>query len=156
MKTITKGILTNIICLILITIYFICFNTQAIQLESSTLLRFIDISSMIFLGISIILFEIGYRKEENKIFINGIEILILAIFVLLIKHVLRPTSIEVTNYTKTGIYAIGAYYIAKLGVTYTKSRSEELKNLSDIKEIVKEEPRKKEAKRKNIKVEEGK
>ena len=35
-------------------------------------------------------------------------------------------------------------------------KQDELKALSDIKEIVKEEPRKKATKRKNIKVEEGK
>ena len=39
---------------------------------------------------------------------------------------------------------------------YTKLKHDELKNLSDIKEIVKEEPIKKETKRKNKKVEEGK
>lgn len=156
MKTITKDILANIICLILITIYFVCFNTQAIHLESATLLRVIDISSMSFLGISIILFEIGYRKEKTKVFINGIEILILAIFTLFIKHMPKVLNTEIIDYTKKGIYLYGAYYIIKSAAIYTKLKQDELQQLSDIKEIVKEEPRKKATKRKNIKVEEGK
>ena len=156
MKIITKDIVANIIFLTVIIIYFICFNLKVAFLESAILSRIIDISSMCFLGIAIILFEIGYKKEKKKIFVNGIEILILAIYILLIKHILRATNIEITKYTKIGIYAIITYYIAKTGVTYTKSRYDELKNLSDIKEIVKEEPRKKATKRKNIKVEEGK
>ena len=39
---------------------------------------------------------------------------------------------------------------------YTKMQQDKLNALSDIKELVKEEPTKKATKRKNIKVEEGK
>ena len=45
--------------------------------------------------------------------------------------------------------------MVKSGIMYTKKRYNEFKSLSDIKEIVKEEPTKRVAKRKNIKVKEG-
>ena len=41
-------------------------------------------------------------------------------------------------------------------IQYTLETHNKFKNLSDIKEIIKEEPVKKVSKRKNIKVEEGK
>ena len=44
------------------------------------------------------------------------------------------------------------YYILKSALLYTKEQQNKLNNLSDIKEIVKEESIKKETKRKNKKV----
>ena len=65
-KTIVKDVITNIIYLILMIIYFICFNTQVITLEQTILTRYIDISSMTFLVIAIIMFEVGYIKNIYK------------------------------------------------------------------------------------------
>ena len=155
-KTIVKDVITNIIYLILMIIYFICFNTQVITLEQTILTRYIDISSMTFLVIAIIMFEVGYRNNKSKIFINGVEFLVLAIATLLIKHIPKTLGYTVENYIKILIYVFIAYYILKLVILYTKTKRDELKKLSDIKEIVKEEPIKRVTKRKNKKVEEGK
>ena len=155
-KTIVKDILANIIYLLLVVIYFVCFNTQAIQLETKVLENYINISSLTFLFISIIFFELGYRKNKRKVFINGIEYFTLAIFTLLIKHLPKVSGYTVNNYTEVVTYVFIAYYIIKSAIMYTKKKHDELKSLSDIKEIVKEEPAKKMTKRKNKKVEEGK
>ena len=155
-KNIVRDILANIIYLILVVIYFVTFNTQGNLLDSETLIKYIDISSITFLLIAIVMFEIGYRKDKAKIFIYGIEFLALAIFTLLIKHMPKVLGYTMKEYTEIGTYAFIAYYILKSGVQYTIKKQNELKSLSDIKEIIKEEPTKKETKRKNIKVEEGK
>ena len=155
-KPIVKDIITNVIYMLLVIIYFICFNTQVITLEQSIILRYVDISSIVFVGIAIILFEIGYKNEKAKIFTNGVEFLILAIFTLLIKHMPKALGCTMKSYTEIVTYAFIIYYILKTAVMYTKMQQDKLKALSDIKEIVKEEPTKKATKRKNIKVEEGK
>ena len=103
-KTIVKDVITNIIYLILMIIYFICFNTQVITLEQTILTRYIDISSMTFLVIAIIMFEVGYRNNKSKIFINGVEFLVLAIATLLIKHIPKTLGYTVENYIKILIY----------------------------------------------------
>lgn len=155
-KSIVKDILINVINLIVVTTYFIIFNQQSNLLDSKILTNFIDISSMIILGLAIVMFEIGYRKDKAKIFIYGIEFLALAIFTLLIKHMPKVLGYTMREYTEIGIYTFIAYYILKSGIEYTIEKQKELKELSDIKEIVKEEPTKKATKRKNKKVEEGK
>ena len=155
-KPIVKDVITNVTYLILVVIYFVCFNTQGSQLDQSILTNYINISAMTFLAISIVLFEIGYRKEKTKIFINGIEFLVLAIFTLLIKHMTKVLGHTMRNYTEVGTYAFVAYYILKTAIMYTKMKYDQLKSMSDIKEIVKEEPTKKATKRKNKKVKEGK
>ena len=152
MKNIEKS---NIIFVLLIVIYFICFNTQCVNLETSILTQCINISSLIFLGIAIVMFEIGYRKDKKKIGIHGIEILVLGIFTLLMKHMPRILESDMKTYIEMGTYGFIIYYVLKSAIMYTKKKQEELKSLSDIKEIVKEEPIKKEAKRRNKK-EEGK
>ena len=76
---------------------------------------------------------------------------------LLIKYLPKAFGYTIEKYTQTLIFIFVIYYILKCAILYTKMKYDELKNLSDIKEIVKEEPVKKEAKRKNKKiVEEGK
>jgi len=155
-KEMVKNILTNLIYSILIIIYFITLNTQGSLLDQTILIKYINISSLTFLTIAIIMLEVGYRKDKNKIFINGIEFLILAIFTLLIRQMPKTLNSTIESYTKIGTYAFVAYYISKTGIQYTIKKHKELKELSDIKEIVKEEPTKKATKRKNIKVEEGK
>lgn len=155
-KTISKDIITNIIFLILVAIYFICFNTQGSLLKPVVLTQYINISSMTFLAIAIVFFEIGFRKNKGKIFVNGIEFLIFAILTLLIKHMPKVLNITMKDYTEIVAYGFIIYYILKFAIIYTKEKQNQLKSLSDIKEIVKEEPTKKVSKRKNIKVEEGK
>lgn len=155
-KTIVRDILTNILYLILVVIYFTTFNTQGPLLDSKTLIKYINISSIAFLGIAIILFEIAYRRDKGKMYIYGMEFLVLAIFTLLIKHMPKILGCTMKTYTEVGTYAFIGYYILKSGMQYTSEKQNQLKNLSDIKEIVKEEPAKKITKRKNIKIEEGK
>ena len=151
-KPIVKDVITNITYLLLVALYFICFNTQLLSIDSTLLIRYIDISSMVFLGISIIMFEVGYRKDKSKIFVNGVEFFVLAIFTLLIKHMPKVLGNTVKDYNQVGIYTFIAYYILKSAIMYTKMRHDQLKELSDIKDIVKEEPTKKVTKRKNIKI----
>jgi len=155
-EAIVKDILINTLYTILITTYFIILNSQLNLLNSAILTKCINVSSLIFLVISIVMFEIGYRKDKSKTFINGIEILVVAIFTLFIKHIPKVLECTIQEYIQTGTLAFVAYYILKSGIQYTIKKQNELKDLSDIKEIVKEEPTKKATKRKNLKVEEGK
>ena len=81
------------------------------------------------------------------------EFLVLAIFTLLIKHIPKLLDCNTQTYVLIGSYLFAIYYMLKSTILYTKERQEDLKKLSDIKEIVKEEPIKKVTKRKNKKIE---
>ena len=152
----TRDILTNLIYSAIIIIYFIFFNLQYKSLAISTLAQYIKISSLVFLGIAIIMLEVGYRKKLKSIFFNGFEFSVLAAFILLMQHLPKLFKWTDNTYILIGSYLFAIYYILKYAMLYTKEKQNELNRLSDIKEIVKEEPRKKATKRKNIKVEEGK
>jgi len=155
-KDIVRDILTNLIYMILVIIYFVTFNIQGLLLDSKMLINYINTSSMMFLLLAIVIFEMAYKKSKGKIYIYGIEFLILSTVTLFIRHIPKTIDCSQKKYTEIIIYTFIIYYLLKSAIQYTIKKHNELKSLSDIKEIVKEEPTKKVTKRKNIRVEEGK
>ena len=152
----TQRILTNLTYALITILYFIFFSTQYTKLEANILIKYINASSMLFLGISIIMMEIAYRKNNELTFFNGLEFLAMAIFILLTQHMSKVLNCSIQVYTLAGANFLAVYYILKSAILYTKDQQNKLKDLSDIKDIVKDEPIKKATKRRNKKVEEGK
>lgn len=148
-KTIARKILKNLIYVTIITIYLIFFNMYVINLGTEIFSQCIKIASFVLLIITIIIFEIAYKKDNDEIAISGIEILVLAIYSILVQYISKTLKIEEKTYLTIGTYASLIYYFIKNIVIYTREKKKELDNLSDIKEIVKNEPIKKETKRKN-------
>lgn len=151
----TQNIVINLTYAIITVIYFVFISTQYSKFSGINLNNYIHISSLFFLGISIVIMEISFRKSDELIFTNGIEFLAMAVFILLTQHMAKLFNYSIQVYTLAGANFIGIYYILKSAVLYTKEQQDRLKSLSDIKEIVKDEPIKKVSKRKNKK-EEGK
>lgn len=152
---ITGDVLANLAYSSMIMIYFMFFNIQYEVVSELMLMKYINISSILFLLISIVIIEISYKKEDDNILIYGLEFLVLAIFTLLIKHIPKLLNCNTQTYILVGSYLFAIYYMLKSTVLYTIERQQDLKKFSDIKEIVKDEPIKKATKRKNKK-EEGK
>ena len=90
-----------------------------------------------------------FSEKIDNIQLNGIEFLVLSIFSLLIQYIPKLLQIDENTYMLAGTYIFLIYYGIKNIIIYTCERKKELDNLSDIKEIVKDEPIKKETKRKN-------
>lgn len=152
----TQKIFTNLTFALITIIYFIFFSTQYAKLDTSILIKYINASSMFFLGISIIMMEIAYKKSDGLIFLNGIEFLAMGVFILLTQHMSKVFNCSIQVYTLAGANFFAVYYILKSAILYTKNQQDKLEALSDIKDIVKDEPVKKATKRRNKKVEEGK
>ena len=151
----TQNIVINLTYAIITVIYFVFISTQYSKFSGVNLNNYIHISSLFFLGISIVIMEISFKKSDELIFANGIEFLAMAVFILLTQHKTKLFNYSIQVYTLAGANFIGIYYILKSAVLYTKNQQDKLNSLSDIKEIVKDEPIKKASKRKNKK-EEGK
>ena len=151
----TQNIVINLTYAIVTVIYFVFISTQYSKFGGVNLSNYIHISSLFFLAISIAIMEISFRKSDELTFINGIEFLAMAVFILLTQHMTKLFNYSIQVYTLAGANFIGIYYILKSAILYTKEQQNKLNNLSDIKEIVKDEPIKKASKRKNKK-EEGK
>ena len=149
----TQNIVINLTYAIITVIYFVFISTQYSKFSGINLNNYIHISSLFFLGISIVIMEISFKKSDELIFANGIEFLAMAVFILLTQHMSKLFNYSIQVYTLAGANFIGIYYILKSAILYTKEQQNKLNNLSDIKEIVKDEPIKKASKRKNKKEE---
>lgn len=146
-KIIRKNISENLIIAITVVLYFFIVNFSFIRADEKIIINGIKIISIIVLFLCIGIFEMAYHKDSGKIAINGIEILILAINTLISWNVTNKNNISFGTYMIYSSLAFSIYYILKSMIIYTVERRKYYKSLSDIHEIVKKEPTKKEAKK---------
>ncbi len=150
-KIIRKKIFENLIIAVAMMLYFILINFSYLRMEEDLLLQGIKIASLIILFFSIIIFEVAYHKDSGRIAINGIEVLVLAILTLTIRLVTARFKIDFGKYIVYLAYTFTIYYILKSIMLYTIEKKKYLDSLSDIHEIVSNEPVKKEAKKRKKK-----
>ena len=98
-KKLSDSIFENIIIAVAIMLYFIIINFSYYRIDDYIVLMGLKISSIIILLISILIFEIAYKKDNGTIAIYGIEILVLSIYVLLIPHIIERANLEFTKKT---------------------------------------------------------
>lgn len=146
-KKYLKKIWVNISLAAILMIYFIIVNILYNKLNHETLILTLKILSVIIMAIGIIIFEIAYKKDNGIIAITGIEILITAFHTLSILHVVQVSAFDFRIYILTSSYLFAIYFVLKSMIIYTMEKRKYLKSLSDIKNIVKNEPIKKDAKR---------
>ena len=92
--------------------------------------------------------SVGIPASMQKRAISAIEVLVVAGHTLSIAHVVQSNKFEFANYILVSSYIFSIYYLLKAIFIYTKERREYLKSLSDIKDIVSNEPVKKVATKK--------
>ena len=150
-----KTVFRNLLKAIGIMAYFVILNIAYVRMNADRLMNDIEIFAGAFLVFGLIMLEVAYKKDSGKTAISGIELLVLSMHSLSIKHVIAFYEYDFRFYLLTSSYVFAIYYVLKSIIIYTKEKRKYLKNLSDISEIVKEEPIKKEAKkRRKIKKEE--
>ena len=142
----------NILIAIIVMLYFIMINTLYYKLEDLMLLNVLKILSIVILVFGIVLLEIAYRKEKGGLGINSIETIVLAGHTLSTAHIVQLQKFEFANYILVSSYMFSIYFLFKSIIIYTKERRDYLNSLSDIKEIVSNEPIKKTATKKGAKV----
>lgn len=148
-KKISKNIFENILIAVAIMVYFILINFSYYEVNSDNLILGLKILSMIVMALGIIILEIAYKKDNGIIATNGIELLVLAGYTLSIVHVITIKKISFSHYILISSFAFTIYYILKAVIVRNKENREYIKSLSDIKEIVQDDPQKKEAKKRN-------
>lgn len=68
-----KKVLFNLIIAIIITVYFSLLIIGSNRIEDNIYLKIIKIASFVNLFIGLVFFEIAMRKDNESIFLNGIE-----------------------------------------------------------------------------------
>ena len=126
--------LIYILMLILTLIVIISFYKFSIR----TFETYIDIIQIACCLISVAVLETAYRKDSGILGIYGIEVLLFSISVLFVPYSYITKSN--TDLLKNVILVFAVYYFLKMFIMSIHTRNKYIReNMSDVKEIVKEE-----------------
>ena len=124
---------------IALMIYMIVINLLYLNEDVKFFSASIKTLSMVLIIIDIIIFEIGFRKDSIKIWIHAIELLVCSILVLSIQYVyLYSNEITKKIFMLLPLFC-SIYYVAKTIIIHIIETKKYQNNLSDVKEIIKEE-----------------
>ncbi len=136
---IDKNVFYNFLMAISIMIFMFAINFLYIKSNIIEFKFYIKFFTMFISIVTIVLFEIAYRKESGKYAITGIEFLVLSVLVLYIPYVYINKSEVVRKLMMLIPIYFGVYYSFKNYFIYRKEELNYKNNLSDVKEIVKKE-----------------
>lgn len=146
MKKITKDLIIAI-CLIA---YVLILALAYTKMNIDRLSKDIEVFAGAFLVLGLLGLEKVYKSDDGKTAITAIELLVMSFYSLSIMHMVALIKCDFINYMFFSAGAIAIYYFIKEIIIFTKQKRDDLKNLSDISEIVKkDEPIKKEAKKRS-------
>lgn len=136
MSTIHTKIFKELLMGILVFIYYILIDLLFLKGNENVFIKSLNIATVFFTILAIVLFEIGYRKKEDNIFIRGIEISALALITLFMPYVyLKRGKTFISLYSLSCLY-ISVYYAIKALIIYVNEVRKYRQGLSDIKEIL--------------------
>lgn len=133
---IAKKALNNFLIALDILLLFIILMITARNLPKETSILICKIVSVVLFIFTLILFEIAYKKDDDEICINGIEMLALSLITLLTPYtfIQKPNNFSLI----VGVY-FTIYYIIKNFIIYKKEKNKYLRQINDIMQIVKRE-----------------
>ena len=136
-KSINKKVIYNVVLLAVMLIYLISVNISSLYIDTSVYLRTIKVISIILAIISIVYFELGYKKDNENVFLYGIEVFIIALITLFCCY---AYELYFHNYNRILVLVasvISIYYLFKILYINRKMKKEYYEKLNDIKEITK-------------------
>ena len=149
-QDIVKRVFKNLIAGVLIIVYFMILNLANNKLQTERLVGDIKVFAGTFLVLGIIFLEQAYRKDEGYRAVNGIEMIVLSAHTLSSMYVITKYQYDFFAYMATSSCIVAVYYVVKAMIVYTIGKKQYLDKFNDISEIVKDEPQKKEAKKRKI------
>jgi len=134
-----KEVFTNIVVAVVIVLYLIFIVLGSIGTIKNVRVIDLNIFSMIYLIIAIVLFEIAYRKDSGSLAMYGIESLAVAIFTLFLPYIIFELDETHRRYYLIASVYVAAYYILKSIYISGRTKAKYMNSISDVKEIVKKE-----------------
>ena len=135
-KKINKQLMINIITLIVMIIYLASLNVSSLYLDTKVYLKSLKILSVVLATISVVYFEFSYRKDNEKLFLYGAEVLFLAVTSL---FSIYGYYIYFTKFNKILLVitiAFAVYYFIKILVVRSRMKKQYYKEQNDISDIV--------------------
>lgn len=138
-KEVKSRILKNLLVAVMVVAYFLILILAHQNMRPERLAGDIEIFAIAYLGSGLIVLERAYKKDDGKLAITSIELLVLSFHTLSINHMVNILKSDFSTYLLISSGAFSIYFILKTIIIYTKDRKQYLNSLSDISEIVNED-----------------
>lgn len=135
---ISTKIFQNLLVAVIIMAYFCIINVSYYKLESNKFEEYLKYFALGISVITVITFEISYRKNSLGMMIISIELLLCGILSLYIPYIFLHTNTTFRVSIMVLPVALVIYYAIKSFVLFKQNQLKYRNNLSDVKEIVKE------------------
>lgn len=132
-----KKVFESILLADVVMAFLYCISLGSFNIETPIFLTDLKVFSLSLIVITILLFEISYRKENGSLAIHGIECFTLSIFMLFTSSIYTMYLKEFHLYVAIAAYAFAIYYVGKAIIVYQKMKKQYIASLSDIEEIIK-------------------
>lgn len=136
-KKIRNRILKNSIIAIIVITYLIALNILSLHIETTTYILGIKVLCVGLAIVSVIYFELSYRKDNGYLFMHGVEFLILATITLFSVYAYSLFFVTYNSILLYILIGVAIYYIIKTICTLRNMKKEYYESQNDIKEIVK-------------------
>ena len=136
-KKILDRILKNTVIAVIAIVYLILLNVLSLHMETDSYIISIKVLSLVFAMISVIYFELCYRKDNGFLFMHGVEFLLLATITLFSAYAYYLFFVTYNSILLYILIAVVIYYVIKTILTLRNMKQEYYKSQNDIKEIVK-------------------
>lgn len=140
-QVIRKKSFNNMITAITIMLYFLVTNILFIYLPQEIFLIIVKILAGISAIATVCAFEIGYRRKNDSLFLNGFEFLLFSVILLYLPYIYiyKDTIAKIFLMLTSVFFAV--YYAIKCIVVYVRSNIKHKNSMSDIRDILKPEVR---------------
>ena len=136
-KQIINRILKNSVIAIIVIAYLIALNILSLHIETSAYILGIKVLCVILAIISVIYFELSYRKDNGFLFLHGAEFFVLATITLFSVYAYALFFVTYNSILLYILIAVVIYYIIKTIGTLNIMKKQYYESQNDIKEIVK-------------------
>ena len=136
-KQIINRILKNSVIAIIVIAYLIALNILSLHIETSAYILGIKVLCVILAIISVIYFELSYRKDNGFLFLHGAEFFVLATITLFSVYAYALFFVTYNSILLYILIAVVIYYIIKTIGTLNIMKKQYYELQNDIKEIVK-------------------
>lgn len=129
----------NLLISIALMAYMSAINIVYLNESINFLMTSIKVFAMLLIIIDVIIFEIGYRKDDITIWIHAFELLVFSIIILSLQYVYICPNLIFRNIVMLTPVFCSIYYVMKIIIKHIAEAKKYQNNLSDIKELIKDE-----------------
>lgn len=126
----------NIFIILFIAIYMYLIFLAYYKMELDTFSYDLKVLSVGFLAFAIYKFEKGYKKDNERIFLTGVESLVLALITLFMISFIGIEEIYFKNIIIGCVSFSLIYYVLKSLYLTHKIKKEHKKKISDVRDII--------------------